>query len=246
MTAPDDWPPDEPDDDRPPAPMFSPVWSGDMRPVPADVPWLWDGYLAPSNITLLTSQWKSGKSTLLSVLLARRTAGGSLAGRALKPGRTAVVCEEHELHWGQRRRTLDFANDVAFFCRPFGGHKPNMREWQGLINSIALLDLDRRIDLVVFDPLAPFLPGRCENHAELMLEALLALDPLLGRAWRCCSCTTRGRGRRWRARRRAAAAPCWAMRTSPPRCTPTPGPARRTAAACCGPGRATPRRRATW
>ena len=22
-------------------------------------PWLWDGYLAPGNVTLLTSQWKS-------------------------------------------------------------------------------------------------------------------------------------------------------------------------------------------
>jgi hypothetical protein len=176
--SPDDWPPDE-EDDGPPEPRYSPVWSGDMRPAAADVPWLWDGYLAPSNITLLTSQWKTGKTTLLGVLLARRAAGGTLAGRALKPGRTAVVCEEDAGHWEQRRRTLDFGNDVAFFCRPFEGHKPIMREWQGLINSIALLSRDRPIDLAVFDPLAPFLPGRSENHAELMLEALMPLDHLL-------------------------------------------------------------------
>jgi hypothetical protein len=130
------------------------------------------------NITLLTSQWKSGKTTLLSVLLARRAKGGTLAGRALKPGRTAVVCEESDWHWLPRRRTLDFGDDVAFFYRPFEGHKPIMREWLGLIDSVARLGFEQGVDLAVFDPLAPFLPGRGENSAELMLEALLPLERL--------------------------------------------------------------------
>ena len=29
--------------------------------------WLWRGYLAPESVTLLTSLWKSGKSTLIAV-----------------------------------------------------------------------------------------------------------------------------------------------------------------------------------
>jgi hypothetical protein len=33
--------------------------------------WLWHGYLLPGSVTLLTSVWKAGKTTLLSVLLAR-------------------------------------------------------------------------------------------------------------------------------------------------------------------------------
>jgi hypothetical protein len=37
---------------------------------PQPVPWLWQGYLIPGAVTLLTSQWKSGKTTLVSVLLA--------------------------------------------------------------------------------------------------------------------------------------------------------------------------------
>ena len=122
-----------------PPPAYSPVWSGDLKPVTRDVSWVWDGYLAPMNITVLTSQWKSGKTTLLSVLLARRAAGGTLASRALKPGPTAVVCEEHEGHWEQRRRTLDFGNDVAFFCRPTPGRKPSKAQWLDLINSVAVL-----------------------------------------------------------------------------------------------------------
>ena len=33
--------------------------------------WVWHGFLAPGCISLLTSQWKTGKSTLLAILLAR-------------------------------------------------------------------------------------------------------------------------------------------------------------------------------
>src|SRR5713226_7382312 len=40
--------------------------------------WLWYGYLAAGKITLLTSQWKSGKTTLISILLARMAQGGEL------------------------------------------------------------------------------------------------------------------------------------------------------------------------
>jgi hypothetical protein len=168
---------DDADEPVAPPPMFVPVWSRDFQPASRDMAWLWDGYLAAKEITLLTSQWKSGKTTLLSVLLARRAAGGSLAGRALRPGRTAVVSEEHEGFWEQRRRGLDFGNDVAFFCRPVLGRKLTMTEWLGLLDSVGELHRDG-VDLAVFDPLAWFLPGRGENTAELMLEALLPLERL--------------------------------------------------------------------
>jgi hypothetical protein len=44
------------------------------------VSWFWYGYLGPGKVTLLTSQWKSGKTTLLALLLARMQSGGVLAG----------------------------------------------------------------------------------------------------------------------------------------------------------------------
>src|SRR6516225_7966421 len=47
--------------------------------------WLWRGCLAPSQLTLLTSLWKSGKTTLLLVLLARMKAGGDLLGMPVRP-----------------------------------------------------------------------------------------------------------------------------------------------------------------
>jgi hypothetical protein len=41
------------------------------RAGPGETEWLWHGYLAPGCVTLLTSLWKSGKSTLVAVLLAK-------------------------------------------------------------------------------------------------------------------------------------------------------------------------------
>jgi hypothetical protein len=171
--------PDDPDADPLPAPRFLPVWSNDLKPAGGEVPWLWDGYLAPCNITLLVSQWKSGKTTLLSALLARRGRGGTFAGRALKPGRSAVLCEEDEQHWQQRRRSLEFGGDVAFFFRPIVGRKPRASEWRELINSMAVLHASHGVDLAVIDPLASFLPV-AENQAGPALEALMALEHLQG------------------------------------------------------------------
>jgi hypothetical protein len=111
------------------------------------------------------------------VLLARRVTGGQLAGRALTAGKTAVVSEESMVHWNDRGRRLDFGHHTCFFCRPFRG-KPTVAQWQALLDHLAALAEPEGIDLVVIDPLAHFLPGRDENHAGLMLEALAPLQRL--------------------------------------------------------------------
>src|ERR1700719_1097923 len=56
--------------------------------------WLWHGYLGPGRVTLLTSQWKSGKTTLVSLLLARMQQGGQLAGLPVSAGKAFVISEE--------------------------------------------------------------------------------------------------------------------------------------------------------
>ena len=49
--------------------------------------WLWQGYLAPGQVTLLTSQWKTGKTTLVAVLLSKLSQGGTFLGQGLLPAR---------------------------------------------------------------------------------------------------------------------------------------------------------------
>jgi hypothetical protein len=61
--------------------------------------WLWHGYLATGKITLLTSQWKSGKTTLIAIILARMAQGGQLADLAVAPARAVVISEEGPDNW---------------------------------------------------------------------------------------------------------------------------------------------------
>jgi hypothetical protein len=51
---------------------------------------------------------KTGKTTLLSLLLDRRRVGGQLLGRDVYPGRTILCTEESKDLWGLRQPPLDF------------------------------------------------------------------------------------------------------------------------------------------
>src|SRR5215468_2362925 len=103
--------PQPPAADKPPArpPAFAEVWADRLEEAAAaQLSWLWHGYLAPGNVTLLTSQWKSGKTTLVSVLLAKLAGGGTLGGLPVAAGKVAVVSEEGTAHWAERSRRLAF------------------------------------------------------------------------------------------------------------------------------------------
>src|SRR5438067_9462298 len=140
-----------------------PLWYDDLRQSAAkDLRWLWTGYLAGGVVTLLTSRWKAGKTTLLSVLMAKMAVGGELAGSAVAAGRALVVSEESPEMWRRRGERLGFGPHLAFLCRPFRG-KPSADEWQALLNRLAEEHARRVVDLAVSDPLAAFLPGLDEK-----------------------------------------------------------------------------------
>jgi hypothetical protein len=141
------------------------------------VDWVWEGYLARGAITLLTSQWKAGKTTLVSVLLKRLSTGEPLAGLATAKTPVAIVSEERVPSWRRRHERLQFGNNLSFLCRPFTS-RPTRESWESLIDQLVTLGIERGIGLVVIDPLAQFLPGFAESQSTMMLEALQPLDRL--------------------------------------------------------------------
>jgi hypothetical protein len=169
----------EPSPSRSQGALPQPVWFTGLPAAREGMPWLWEGYLAPGNLTLLTGLWKSGKTTLVALLLARRHDGRPLLGRPVTPGKSAVVTEESPAHWQPRVGRLGLGGDVCFFFRPFAG-KPERAEWLGLVDELGRLRRAHGVDLVVIDPLATFLPGHDESNAGPMLEALLPLQRLSG------------------------------------------------------------------
>jgi hypothetical protein len=140
-------------------------------------PWLWHGYLGPGKVTLLTSQWKSGKTTLVSLLLARLQQGGQLAGLPVAAAKAFVISEESQADWAPRFQHLGIRDNVDLLCRPFAA-QPTMDQWLALIDTAAALHDRQGTALVVIDSLAQFLPAHSENSASALLECLTPLQRL--------------------------------------------------------------------
>src|SRR5688500_19709156 len=94
---------------RPERLLLPETWNTELvgRPRSA-LDWVWPGYLARGAVTLLTSQWKTGKTTLVSALIARMARGGELAGLTVRPARVAIASEETLDCWQRRGEKLHF------------------------------------------------------------------------------------------------------------------------------------------
>jgi hypothetical protein len=150
---------------------------GPTSPPAPDTQWLWRGYLAAGQLTLLTSLWKSGKTTLLSVLLARLQAGGELLGLPVRPARALVLSEENLMLWHMRHQRLALGEHVQVICQPFAG-KPTDSVWRALLEQSANLLGTQGGRLLVIDTVASLLPAGVETNADCMVRALAPLRRL--------------------------------------------------------------------
>ena len=159
-----------------PVPLLSPEQLA--APTGAAEYWLWYGLLGHGMITAFTSQGKSGKTTLASILLSRLAQGGELAGLPVAPGKAVVATEESRNVWDERCRRLGIGPAVRFLIRPFRGVRPTQAQWLDFVGGLARVLEQEAFDLLLLDPLASFLPGNAENHAPAMLDFLLPLQQL--------------------------------------------------------------------
>lgn len=108
---------------------FAPLETTQLEQAAQPKRWVWDGLLGPGQITLFTSVWKSGKTTLLAHLLAQRKTGGMLAGRAVAQGVSAIVTEEPPSLWQERSAPTR----TAIFCRKSwpSGRPIRCGSWRG-------------------------------------------------------------------------------------------------------------------
>jgi AAA domain len=149
---------------------------GDFENNPA-VDWLWHGYLARGNLTLLTSLWKAGKTTLVAGLLRAVAVGGDFLGCRCQRARALVVSEESREHWAERLRLIPVGGSARLMPRPFLA-RPTPDDWIALVEQAHDLRSAGDLDLLVVDPLASFLPGRSECDAGTLLEMLQPLQRL--------------------------------------------------------------------
>jgi hypothetical protein len=149
------------------------------------IPWVWEGVVAEGAVTLLSAPEKAGKTTLLSLLLDRRRAGGELLGRTVHPGRTVLCSEENDALWALRQPPLDFGPGLLFH-KP-AGDSPSRGRWKRFIDDLLRLSFrDDPFDLLVVDTAVRFLPLGERNKktrawalAQLSLVARLPAGVLI-------------------------------------------------------------------
>lgn len=129
------------------------------------IPWIWEGAIVLGATTLLSAPEKVGKTTLLSLLLDRRRAGGELLGRAVEPGGTIVCTEESDRLWALRQPPLDFGPDVIF--RSQLDVTPSRDGWRRFIDEVVefCLEDEGSFDLMVIDTAVRFLPLSERNYS---------------------------------------------------------------------------------
>jgi hypothetical protein len=138
--------------------------------------WLWEGVIVQEAVTLLSAPEKTGKTTLVSLLLDRRRRGGHLLGRAVQPGKTLLCSEDHERLWTLRQPPLDFGPELIFHHPP--GPSPTRGRWKRFLDDVFDLALrDDPIDLLVIDTAVTFLPLFGRNK-QLLRWALARLRDL--------------------------------------------------------------------
>ena len=150
---------------------------GQAAPFNGETNWLWRGYLAPGRLTLLTSLWKSGKTTLLAVLLSRMQKGGELLGLPVRPAKALVISEESPDLWHMRHERLTFGGEIRLISRPFAA-KPTDRDWRALIDHSASILGPEGGRLLVIDTVATLMPPGVETNADCMVRSLAPLRRL--------------------------------------------------------------------
>jgi hypothetical protein len=138
---------------------------------------LWKDLLCLREVTLLTSQWKLGKTTLLHGLLRAMDQSTPFLDQPTQSAQTWIVSEESRNQWAERQQLHPLSDRVRLMSRPFVS-RPTFNEWNDLIEMAAEACRNDKLDLFVIDPLASFLPGRCESDAATLLEALSPLHQL--------------------------------------------------------------------
>ena len=129
--------------------------------------WIWDGYLGQGKITILTSLWKAGKTTLLAELFRSMRSGEPLFGRAVKPAKVIVFTEEDMVQWTNRHKLRPFAESVHF-ARCLPGQRFTMNDWHDFLKPLE----DHPPDLLVVDPLIQFAPPHCEVDSQRAIDFL--------------------------------------------------------------------------
>jgi hypothetical protein len=142
------------------------------------VEWLWEGFLAKGQSTIISSLWKTGKTTLICWLLKNIGENEQFLGKDTKNVNVLIISEESQAIWANRKEEYQLGINIWLSCRPLN-RKTNTQQWIQFISKTVEFCVKNKIELVIIDTLATFWPVRDENDATQVTSALLPLNSLL-------------------------------------------------------------------
>jgi AAA domain len=163
--------------------MFCPTFDSrpmDQLEISAKAPataWLWQGSIARGSITLLTGQWKTGKTTLMTGFLQRLGDCQPFLGRRCESAKVLVASQESHDRWRERLRAMPVGPHAELLAQPFRG-RPTPESWNRLIEYAGSMRESGDLDLFVVDSLSSVMARRSENDPVALLELLQPLQRL--------------------------------------------------------------------
>src|SRR3990167_8970763 len=154
------------------------VWLSDLTTEQYQVNWLWEGYIAFGEITLLSAFAKMGKTTLYTHLLKAIENNQQFLNLDTEPVKTLIVTEESKTTWQSRKENLELeATKTGLISRPFHSC-PTHDQWRDTITEIRTLCQKHQIKLVVVDTIASLWPAENENDSREVTKSLQPLHQL--------------------------------------------------------------------
>jgi hypothetical protein len=146
-----------------------------LRELPSEPEWLWRGYLAPGNLTMLAGHPFAGKTMLAAGLLQAIERGDPFLGQTTSQASALIISEEDDLALQQRARLFDLFESASEFL---GRSESLLLEWSELIAAATERARDAGHRLLVVDTF-PGLAGLAdeqENDAGAIAHRLRPLQ----------------------------------------------------------------------
>jgi hypothetical protein len=135
-------------------------------------PWVWDGFIAPGSLTLLSGWPKVGKTSLIFGLLAALERGEAFLGLPTRPVGVLLLTEERKGTLAGKVQRWSLNGDIRHLRR----QQAKDESWPEIVRQAVSYSYEHGLQLLAVDTLAEWAQITNENEAGEVLSAMRPLQ----------------------------------------------------------------------